>query len=208
MHLILSSDGKTAIQNIKEITDKNPLNLKVAWIITASKTDENSSFLNYDLDAFLKEGITPTIYDIKGRDIERIKEDLKDMDIIFMEGGNTFYLLQAIRETGFDTFLKEWIKTKPYAGVSAGSYVACPTIEMATWKHPDRDTHGLSDLTGLGFVDFLVTVHFKNEHLDSIREGMKNSEYELRILKDGQALLIENENVTLLGNQNSLDYLL
>lgn len=115
--LLLSSDGKTAIDNIQRVTDKPLPELKLAWIITASKTDENSSFLNWDLEAFLEKEITPMIYDIKGRDIERIKADLEGVDVIFVEGGNTFYLLQAMRESGFDKFLLEWVKTRPYVGV-------------------------------------------------------------------------------------------
>ncbi len=131
MKLLLSSDGKTAIENIEKVSNIPLSKLNIAWIITASKTDENSSFLNLDLQEFLHKGIKPIIYDIKGKKIETIKNELSSIDIIFVEGGNTFYLLKAIRESGFDKFLKEWVQTKPYIGVSAGSYIACRSVAEA-----------------------------------------------------------------------------
>lgn len=204
MKLLLSSDGKTAIENLGLVCNKPYKNLKVAWVITATKTDENLNFLDRDLHYFLKNGIEPNIYDIKGKTLQNFEDDLEKFDIIFMEGGNTFYLLQAIRESKFDKYLKNWLKTKPYVGVSAGTYVACPTIEMATWKHPNREKFGIDDLNALGLVDFLITVHYKEEYLDFIRKGMHDSKKELRILKDGQALLVEDNNITLVGDQEKL----
>lgn len=99
-------------------------------------------------------------------------------------------------------------KNKTLCWCSAGSYVACPTIEMATWKHPNRDTHGLTDLTGLGFVSFLMTVHYKDDYLESIKKGMEKAMHNIKILKDGQALLVNDDEVELLGDQETLDNLI
>jgi len=41
------------------------------------------------------------------RKIEELEKALINADIIYIEGGNTFYLLKAIRETGFDKLIKE-----------------------------------------------------------------------------------------------------
>jgi dipeptidase E len=199
MNLLLSSDGKTAIQNISKVCSKE--DPKIAWIITASKTKENSNFLNLDLQEFIKQGITPHIYDINNKTVDDFLKDFVDFDLIYMEGGNTFYLLNSIRESSFDKFLEEWVVSRPYIGVSAGSYVICPTIEMATWKHADRDRHGLTYLAGLNFIDFLVTAHYDEKYKESIKRGKENTEYPLWIIKDGQALLIQNNTVTLLGDQ-------
>ena len=202
MNLLLSSDGKTAIQNISKVCSKK--NPKVAWIITASKTKENSNFLNRDLQEFIKQGITPHIYDINNKTVDDFSKDFVDFDLIYMEGGNSFYLLKSIRESGFDKFLEEWIVSKPYIGVSAGTYVTCPTIDMATWKHADRDRHGLEDLTGLNFIDFMITVHYDEKYKNVIKKGSENLEYPLRIIKDGQALLIQDNKVTLLGDKEEI----
>jgi len=63
MNLLLSSNGKTAIENISHVWNKD-IAPKIAWIITAAKTNENSNFLNRDLQEFLLKGFLPQIYDI------------------------------------------------------------------------------------------------------------------------------------------------
>jgi dipeptidase E len=63
------------------------------------------------------------------------KDDLKNKDVIFVFGRNTFDYLNRIRKTGLDKAIKSFVKKGGiYLGLSAGSYVICPTIEAATWK--------------------------------------------------------------------------
>ena len=56
-------------------------------------------------------------------------------DIIFVEGGNTFYLLKAMRACNFEKIIRKLLKEgKVYIGASAGSIVAGKTIKTAGWK--------------------------------------------------------------------------
>lgn len=192
MQLLLSSDGKPAIHNLHLLTDKLSSELNVAWIITAAKGSSNCNFLNRDLQEFLRLGIKPQLYDIESKGIRDFQTDFVNTDIIFVDGGNPFYLLKIMRETKFDKFIKEWVKDKPYVGVSAGTYVACPTIEMATWKNPNRNRHGLDDLTALGLIDFLITAHYTDSLQGLISEKSKRSEKEIKKLRDGELLFINN----------------
>lgn len=87
-------------------------------------------------------------------------------------------------------------------GASAGSYVACPTIEMALWKHQDKYDHcGLTDLTGMNLVPFLMSVHYVPEFHDLLKEKTSNSNYLTRILTDEQAILVKDDEVKLLGGE-------
>ena len=96
--------------------------------------------------------------------------------MIYVCGGNTFYLLYKIQESGFDKIIKQFVESgKLYFGVSAGSYVVCPTIEMAYWKHPDRNDVGLEDLTGLSIVPFLITVHFEPKYTQDIKKSIDSA---------------------------------
>ena len=201
MKLLLSSDSKTAIRNIELVWDK-PFKPKIAWVITPTKTQENSSYLDRSLKNFGERGIDPKVYDINGKSTEEFGKDLKDVDIIFIEGGNTFYLLKQMRASGFDEFILDWVsKGNPIIGVSAGTYVACPTIEMALWKKHKRETFGMeSDLKALGLVDFLITVHYDEKWRNEILEGMNLSSFNTRILKDGQALFVNDSGIRLVGD--------
>lgn len=186
MKLLLSSNEETAIENLNKLTDKQPEDLKIAWVITAAMSGEGARFLNKSLECFRKHGYKPSIIDIHPRYKEYLLEELPKFDVLFVDGGNTFFLLRRIRETGLEQFIREWVNEKPYVGVSAGSYIMCPTIEMATWKNPDRDRHGLDNLEGLGIVDYLITAHYKDEYEPFIKKGMENSKYKLRRLRDGE----------------------
>ncbi len=120
-------------------------------------------------------------------------------------GGNTFYLLKAIRESGFDEVIKDLVdKGVPYVGTSAGSYVACPTIERATWKHQDKyDRCGITDFTGMNLVPFLVTAHYVSEFEPKIRKGISETKYPTKILMDGQAILVQDNNYQFLGGEET-----
>jgi dipeptidase E len=205
MNMLLSSTGKTAIENINLICKKSPEDIRLAWIITAAKSDSNACFLDADLQIMLKSGINPHLYDISKKTYDEFEDELGDFDVLFMEGGNTFYLMRRIRETGFDRYLDKWVKNgRPYLGASAGSYIVCPTVEMSTWKKADRNRYGLNDLNGLGYVDFLITAHYKDEYKDLVQKGASKTSYPLKVLKDGQALLVQDGGVELIGDQDEV----
>ena len=131
-----------------------------------------------------------------------MREILINKEVIFVDGGNTFYLLKCIRESGFDKLIGKLVeKGIIYIGASAGSYVACPSIEMATWRHQDKyNRFGVTDFTGLSLVSFLVTAHYREEFKNVIKEGISASRYAVKILTDNQALLIKGKEIKLIGD--------
>lgn len=203
--LLLASNGDFVFEGNYKISEK-PLNkLKWAHITTAQKGTQNKEYILRhqrrmdDLEWDYEE------IDIEGKTQTELKNLLKDKDIVYVEGGSSFYLLKAIRESGFDKIVKELIdKGIPYVGTSAGSYVACPTIEMATWKHQDKYDHcGITDFSAMNIVPFLVTAHYNPEYKEKIKEGMAKSKYSTRILKDGQAILVKDDTYEFLGGEET-----
>jgi dipeptidase E len=124
---------------------------------------------------------------------EEVEEKFKDCDAIYVKGGNTFWLLNAMKKSGFDKMAHKLVdKGMIYIGESAGSYVACPTIEMANWKNPDKNIIGLKDFTALELVPFLVTAHYKKEYELLIQPEIAKSKYEVKVLTDNNLILFEN----------------
>jgi dipeptidase E len=145
---------------------------------------------------------SPNYVQIEGKNENELRELLKDKDAIHVEGGNTFYLLKAVRESGFDKVIKELIeKGMAYIGSSAGSYITCPTIEVSTWKKPgeEKDRFGVTDLTGMNLVPFLIKAHYDPEQNELLKEKISQSKYETKILRDGQAILVEGDSYKLVG---------
>lgn len=188
-------------EEILKILPKPAEETKVAHVITASKAEKNTAYVEKDRMGMQELGFNVEDIDIEGKEENELRKLLKNKDAIYVQGGNTFYLLKHVRASGFDRVINEFVeKGVIYIGVSAGSYIACPTIEMATWKHQDRNTVGLTDLTALNLVPFLLSVHYKPEYKDILKEAIAKAKYPVKILTDDQALLIQNGEVRLVGN--------
>ena len=61
--------------------------------------------------------------DIEGKTEAEVMKLLELKDIIFVEGGNTFYLLKAMRECNFEKVIRKLLKEgKVYIGVVCRKY--------------------------------------------------------------------------------------
>jgi len=105
-----------------------------------------------------------------------------------------------MRETGLDKLIKRFVKNDVvYVGLSVGSYLACPTIEAATWKPGDKNFVGLKNLKSLNFVPFLITAHFDQKYHSLVKEEASKSKYPVIALTDEQAVVVKNGGWKLIG---------
>lgn len=204
--ILLLSSSKFLIDHPK-IFDKPFKDMKMAYIITASKGSTNLDYLQRERDFFKQQNYNYTELDIDGKNESELKEILSKYEIVYVTGGNSFYLLKSIKESGFDKVIKELISGGViYMGASAGSYVACPTIEQSKWKHQDKYNHyKVEDLQAMNLVPFLVTVHYKPEYDDVLKENIPKTKLPVRILTDDQAILIQDDKTELLGEGKEIN---
>ena len=199
--LLLTSQGMQVKDEFIKILPKPANEIRLAHVITASNEMRPRAWLDHDKNILLEMGIQVTDIDIQGKTIDEVRIMLKDMDVIYVQGGDPYFLLKYAKESGFDTVVKELIdKGIIYVGVSAGTYLAGPTVEQGLWRKPDRDRHGLTDYEfAMGLVPFLICVHYESQYAAVIKEGMKHTTYPVRILTDDQALLIQDDVVKFVG---------
>lgn len=89
------------------------------------------------------------------------KEAIRSAKGIFVGGGNTWQLLSMMQEQGLiDVIREEVMAGKPYAGWSAGSNVACPTI-MTTNDMPIVQPRTMN---ALNLVPFQINPHYLDAH--------------------------------------------
>jgi len=115
---------------------------------------------------------------------------LSAVDIIFVSGGNTFHLLHQMRHLGFGRWLIDHFANKVYVGVSAGTIVATARIDVATIPPADQNTTGVTDLTGLGFVDFEVEPHCEGERFTVIENYAKLGHRKVYAIDDQTAIQV------------------
>jgi dipeptidase E len=185
--LLLTSDGfknPNIGKRFLELADKYPKDIKVLFIATASQTEEEMSYVYESEKELIDLGITRE-HIVWADSLENI--ETQDYDAMYVCGGNTFHLLNEVRKTGFDKKIVEFVNSgKLYVGVSAGSIIACPSILTA--KNGDQNKVGITDLTGLGFVQDVITPHYNEKEEEIIKKFEQESNYKILRLPDGQAL--------------------
>ena len=160
--LLLASNGSFLTDYGYPILGIPKAKIRIAWITTASKKARNISYIKRHRHAMRKHGYRFEEIDIEDNSLDQLRRKLQDKNVMHVEGGPAFYLLKAIKETGFDKFIKTWVKEgKIYAGTSAGAYIACPRLEISLLHN--KKTFGLKDFTALNLVPFLLKAHYTDD---------------------------------------------
>ncbi len=208
MKLILASDLSFLLKYGYDLTGIPKDQMKIGHITTAYKVSRsNIEFFKKVSETIKENGYEMEDFDIEGKTKGEIKDFFKDKNVVHIEGGNTFYLLKVIRETGFDKILKELLgEGRVYIGTSAGSYVMCPTIEVSDWNPDGKDRFGVTDFTALNYVPFVLKVHYEDKAEELVREKIKTLKYPLNILRDGQGMFCEDGICQFVGDGDQVKF--
>ncbi len=202
MKLFLTSAGLVPeiTEEFLKLLEKKAEETELCFITTASNPEKDKWYVEKDRKRLLELGFRITEMDLEQENENSLKNKLEKFDVIYVEGGNTFYLLKHIRECGFNKAIKSFLsRGGVYVGVSAGSYIASPTIDAATWKHTDKNITNLKDLRALNLVPFLITAHFEEKHRSIIEKAASQTKYPIIALNDKQAILVKNEDIKIIG---------
>jgi len=206
--LLLLSSGKFLNNDLTEYLGKPLSDFRIAHVINASKGKgvNDLSHLDRVRAIFKQNNCYFEDLDLDGKKEDDLRKIFSNFDAVFVNGGNTFYLLKSVRESGFDKVIKELLpKGFVYIGASAGSCLACPTIETSLWRHQEKyDHYGLTDLTGLNLVPFLISVHYMPDYHDILKEKIFKAGYPTKILTDNQAILVKDGEIRLLGGEETV----
>lgn len=196
MKLLLTSAGLSTTkikQRFLELVDKKPADITVAFISTAADLEKNKWFVDKDRNILMGMDLKIVDVDLKNNKAD-LKKTFRDIDVIFVEGGNTFYLMYWIRKSGLDKLLSDLLaETKVYVGVSAGSIIVGPSIESAGWEGgDDPNVVTLDSFVGLKLTGFCVFPHYDESQLEIVKEKSKDLTYKLIPITNEQAILVED----------------
>lgn len=203
MKLLLTSGGLTNNILKKEflkLVGRPASEISIAFITTASKAEKDTSYVEVDIDAIKSIGV----YKISRVDIsdqtEKWQNVLQDCDVIWIEGGNTFYLLAELRKSSLDKSLKNYLGDKVFVGVSAGSIIVTPTIAVAEVEPADTNGIGIKDLSSLNWVDFEISPHTPDvvpvANIEKYALRIKNKLY---AIDDNSAVLVNDSQIKVIG---------
>ena len=201
-NMILTSSLYESIELVKKFLDKNTESKKILFIPTATNIDEYKKYIHLTQKAFEDFGYEVENFDVSIFSEEIAKEKLSEVKIIFISGGNTFYLLQELKRKNLIPYLKERIENGLlYIGESAGSVIAAPDIEYASIVDDKTLATELDDYTGLNLVDFYIVPHFEEEpFVESSRNTVElyKDKLDLKLINNKEAILVENNNFTII----------
>nr|WP_300307299.1 Type 1 glutamine amidotransferase-like domain-containing protein [uncultured Anaerostipes sp.] len=174
----------------------------VTYIPTAGIAEEIEGMVEEETETLSRLGLKVDVLEISTASHQKMKESLINNDLIFVGGGNTFFLLQELRRTGADQILTDQVNNgKLYIGESAGAIVACPDIGYSAEIDSVEKAPDLKDYTGLNLVDFYLVPHIDNEGMGP---GAKriiekySDQMKMKVLRDDQAIWIEGSEITIL----------
>lgn len=137
--------------------------LKTVFITTPlepASEQEDMSWVDEDRLGLVNGNFVAFDYTITGKNIDQIRVDLKDIDVLYVSGGNTNYLLEQSEKSGFTEFVRDHVASgKLYISTSAGSIIAGPTIPPYLWGD-ETSAPNLSDYSGYNLVNFTVVPHW------------------------------------------------
>ncbi len=200
--LILTSSGLSPEigKELLSLLGEKPAEIKVGFISNAADQIEDKAFILKDKGDLTAVGFEEII------DIDlRIKEDMEKISecgVLFVEGGNTYYLLKLIRESGFDKLLKEFLSDdKMYIGVSAGSVVLGTNIETAgVGPSADPNDVKIEDTRGLRQAPFMIAPHMnQKEKFYFDQFARKMALRPIVGIEDGQAIVCEGDRYHVIG---------
>lgn len=184
MKLFLTSSGitnDTLASELEELAGKKFNHLKIAFVPTAALSEPGSKdWLINDVHRMQERGATVDLVDIAQLPKNEIYDRLAWSDVIFVGGGNTFYLSYWMEESGMFEMLAELIKTRVYAGISAGSMVVSATIRTSSQAYNSEHFYdesyeefgpdGRSLAKTLQWVDFAFRPHLNSRYFPNVTE--------------------------------------
>lgn len=176
---------------------------RAVFIPTAGDPYKNKDFVVADKIALQKYGIEVTDLDLKNKTEKDINESLAMADILLVAGGNTFYLMEKLKENGADRAIKNFISRGGiYIGSSAGSIICCPTIEGAEKFDNPNLAPNLENFNGMGVFDEVVIPHTQKEkyfeRIKETTEKLTSRGFKVHHLTDDDVLFFDGINYTIL----------
>ncbi|MBD3362496.1 hypothetical protein GF362_02145 [Candidatus Dojkabacteria bacterium] len=134
---------------------------------------------------------------------QKLQEIIREYDLLWVRGGNTFVLRQAMKLSGFDEILLAMWKNqekKIYGGYSAGVCVLTQTlrgielVDDVSQKPYGTDVEVIWN--GLGILDYQVAPHYKSDHpetedVDRLVNYYIENKILFKALRDGDVITIE-----------------
>ena len=186
----------------RQYASEKKLGKQVLFIPTAGNVEEYRSYIDEALQTFADLGFQVEVLDISACDRETAQAKIFQSKLLYVSGGNTFYLLQELKKKQLLPLIKEQIADgMVYVGESAGAIITAKDIDYNKIMDDKAVAKELNDTEALNEVDFYVLPHLGEEpFVESAQATLDTYGAQLNLLSlnNHQAVLVEGEEVKVL----------
>lgn len=195
--LFLASLFKEVSQLCEDFAGENLVGRTVTFIPTAALPDKLDFHIKYSKELLVRMGLIVDELEVSTATHLEIVNKLENNDYIYVAGGNTFFLLQEMNNSGARDLIKKQINAgKLFIGESAGAILVAPNIEYARDTDNPLVAPNLKSFDALDVIDFYPIPHYKDE---SLMEGVEkiiakyNTKLQLVPFSNSQAILVKGK---------------
>lgn len=138
-----------------------------------------------------------------GKEVE-LREKLTQLNGVWVSGGNTFVLRQAMKLSGFDVIFNELRNRRPFlfGGYSAGVCVLCDSLKYIQNVDDPNDFPyaGSKEIIweGLNVFQYGILPHYDSDHFESEAIGKEvqvciDNKWLFKAMRDGEVIIIDEE---------------
>ena len=186
----------------RQYASEKQLGNQVLFIPTAGNVEEYRGYIDEALQTFEDLGFQVEVLDISACDRETAQAKIFQSKLLYVSGGNTFYLLQELKKKHLLSLIKEQIADgMVYVGESAGAVITAENIDYIRLMDDKEVAGELSDTVALHEADFYLLPHVGEEPFAESAQAILNTygdKLNLLPLNNRQAVLVEDEEVKVL----------
>ena len=131
--------------------------------------------------------------------------------MLFFEGGEQYHLMDWINKSGLIDLLPDMLKTKVYVGLSAGSMITAPNLDLRLSRAIYGEYAKTDSMQGLGLIECYFLPHLNNPDFqprieEKLRPAMTEVIRKTYVLDDFSALKVIDGEVTHIGSGKYLEF--
>lgn len=189
MNIYLTSEKLDGVNDLAKTKE-------VVSITTAANVYDKKIYIDADREWFENNKYIITEFDLHTGTPRELSKILTHIDIIYVSGGNVFYLLQEIYAQDYQPIINNFIQ-KPdtlYIGSSAGACILGIDIAPLAEMDDPKEAPDLEETHALNIVESVIVPHFDNSKYKSkiakVTDACQKAGHNILSINDDQAITI------------------
>ena len=159
--------------------------------------EEYTEYVDEEKQLLEELGYVVDKFEFANEPVDVAASKVKNAEMFFITGGNTFYLLQELKKKKLVSLINEKVDSgTPYIGESAGAMIMAPSIEYCRIVNNATLAKDLTDYSALNQTKFYTLPHYKEEpfvELDDEVLAVYKDKLNLVPINNSQAIIVNDK---------------